>query len=344
MGAVDSHSNVKAMQPRYVLAAAMAAVAIALIVLFYMSGIRLSLNYILNPPSELPIIAILAISLILGIMHGATPDEHTWPITFSYAVGSYSTRKGMKAGLAFSSGFTLQRAILTTLGFIGLAAIYKTYNLDGPVYIIVGIVMAVAGAYILRKRIYLHLPIDRILGSGGHRSIISSKASTESPKPVSLKMAVLHGLVAGWGFGAYATIITFILAPQVPGLIYAPLPGLFFGLGTMLMQIIFGGLFANLARLKKLSVEQITYVGRKTAGRTLFYGGILFAVIGALIVAFPVLDTIALSTDNPIPNLDSIGVATVLVLLVVGVVGVGSLVLGIIEILSRKKIPTTDKS
>ncbi len=329
----------KELQPAYVLIIAIAVVVVALLALYEFSGVQFNLGYILNPPEKLSLIAIVTISLILGVMHGATPDEHTWPITFSYAVGSYSTMKGMKAGFAFSAGFTFQRALLTTLGFIGLAAIYKAYNLDGPVYIIVGIAMFVAGAYILNKKKYLHIPIDALLGSKEHRSSFSAKLRVGEPEPkqIPLKMAVVHGLIAGWGFGPYATIITFILAPQVPSLIYAPLPGLFFGLGTMIMQIIFGGLFANIARLKKLSIAQVSYVGRKTAGRTLFYGGFIFALIGALIIAFPVLDNIAISTGNPIPNLDSVGVATVLVLLVVGVVGIGSLILGIRELLAYKE-------
>jgi len=35
------------------------------------------------------------------MVHGITPDEHTWPITFNYAIGSYSIRGGLKAGLCF---------------------------------------------------------------------------------------------------------------------------------------------------------------------------------------------------------------------------------------------------
>ncbi len=291
-------------------------------------------GYLLNPPSNLTLGTILIISLILGILHGATPDEHTWPITFSYAVGSYSTKRGMKAGLAFSSGFTIQRAILTTLGFIGLAVIYKQYNLDGPIYVLVGIAMVIAGAYILNKRRYLHIPFDAIFKGGAEHHTLSSKR-IEPPeaklKQVPLKMAIVHGLIAGFGFGAYATILVFILSPQVPSLIYAPLPGLFFGIGTMIMQIIFGAIFSNLARLKKLKEHEVEYLGRKTAGRTLYYGGMLFALIGILIVLFPVIDNIAISTGNPLPNLDSIGVATLLVLVVVGVFGIGNLVYGIIE-------------
>ncbi len=292
----------------------------------------LSLAYILNPTAGLTLGAIVLISFILGILHGTTPDEHTWPITFSYAVGSYSTSKGMKAGFVFSAGFTLQRAFLTTLGFLGLAAIYKAYNLDGPVYVIVGIVMAIAGAYILNKKIDLHLPLDRLFGSKRH----TVKAERSPMHDVPVRMAFVHGLVAGWGFGAYATIITFILAPQVPGLLYAPIPGLFFGLGTMMMQIIFGAIFANVARIKKLTEQQIRFIGRRTAGRTLFYGGFIFSIIGLLIVFFPVIDNWAISTGNPIPNLDSIGVATMLVLIVVGIFGIGNVILSFYEIMKHK--------
>ncbi|MCQ4367200.1 MAG: hypothetical protein NO114_06035, partial [Sulfolobales archaeon] len=134
----------------------------------------LNLSEILNPSSGLSLSTILTVSFILGLLHGATPDEHTWPITFSYAVGKYSTRGGMKAGFLFSLGFTIQRAFLTTLGYLGLASFYRQYDLDGPVYVVVGIAMAVAGAYVLKGR-YLHLPIDVLLrGKEHHASEVGS--------------------------------------------------------------------------------------------------------------------------------------------------------------------------
>jgi hypothetical protein len=292
------------------------------------------LGTLLNPPAGLTMTAILAIAFILGTLHGITPDEHTWPITFSYSVGSYSTRGGMKSGFVFSLGFMSQRAVLTTLGFIGLAAVYKIYNLDGPVYIVVGFVMFMAGAYILKGK-YLHLPLDRLFGSKKehHTSDAERLPLHETDiKPVPLKMATLHGFVAGWGIGAYASIITFILAPQVPTVFFAPFVGLFFGLGTMCMQIVLGSVFANIMRVKKLTVSQIKYVGRSAAARTLYFGGLAFAMIGALIIAFPILDKIAISTGNPIPNLDSIGVAAVLVICVVGLIGFGNIYRGYREI------------
>ncbi len=288
------------------------------------------LGFLLNPPSGLTIPSILAIGFILGILHGATPDEHTWPITFSYSVGSYSSRGGMKAGFTFSAGFTIQRAILTSLGFLGLAAIYTVYNLDGPVYIAVGIVMFLAGWYLLRGT-SIHLPLDdfmeRILGRflGTHRHHSASAERSPLPeselRPVPLRMALVHGFVAGWGFGGYAVIIVFVLAPQMPSLGWAALVGVMFGLGTMVMQIITGALFATLARMKHLSMDQMKRVGRSTAARTLYIGGVAFALIGALVVALPTLDRVAISTGNPVPNLNAIGVSTVLVILVVGVIG-----------------------
>ena len=287
---------------------------------------------LLNPPTGLSVVVILGISLILGMLHGVTPDEHTWPITFSYSVGSYSTRGGMKSGFMFSLGFMLQRSLLTTLGFLGLATIYKMYNLDGPIYIVVGAAMFVAGSYVLRGK-YVHLPIDSLLGGRVHHTESAERIQPhEEISEVPLRMATLHGLIAGFGFGAYATIITFILAPQMPNIFYAPLVGLLFGFGTMLMQIALGAAFANIMRVKKLTINQIKYVGKSAAARTLYYGGIAFALIGILLVSFPLIDQFALSTGNPIPNLDSIGVASLLVIGVVGIIGLGSLFRGYSEL------------
>ncbi|MDG6938215.1 MAG: hypothetical protein JRN42_06730, partial [Nitrososphaerota archaeon] len=260
--------------------------------------------------------------------------------TFSYSVGSYSTRGGMRAGFMFSGGFTVQRTILAALGFAGLAAVYETYNLDGYVYVLVGIGMLLAGYYLLRGT-DVHLPLDRLLGGKEHHTTKAERLpmheSEETAKPVPLKMATAHGFIAGWGIGAYASIIVFILAPQMPNIFYAALVGTFFGIGTMFMQIIIGSIFANIMRVKKLTVEQIKYIGRSAAARTLYLGGLAFAAIGALIVAFPFIDTMAVGTGNPIPNLSSVGISSVLVLLTVGVIGFGNLYLGYKEITSPSR-------
>ena len=297
----------------------------------------MNLASILDPSSGLSVPTILTISFILGLLHGATPDEHTWPITFSYSVGQYSSRGGMKAGFAFSAGFTAQRALLTTLGFLGLAAVYEAYNLDGPVYLLVGVAMFVAGSYVLQGK-YVHIPFDAWLRGRQHHTSDAERLPLHEAhaREVPVRMAAVHGLIAGFGFGAYSTILVFILAPQMPSLAYAPLPGLFFGLGTMLVQVLFGALFARLARLRRLPEDAVKDLGRNVAGRTLYYGGVAFGAIGILLMGFPFLDSLALRTGNPIPNLDSVGVSTVLVLVVVGILGIGSLVAGLREIGSQR--------
>jgi hypothetical protein len=107
----------------------------------------------------------------------------------------------------------------------------------------------------------------------------------------------------------------------MPNVWWASLVGTCFGLGTMTMQVITGALFARLARLKRLTMAQIQRIGRSTAARTLYLGGLAFMVVGAVVAAAPWLSAMAISTGNPIPNLNSIGYATVLVITVVGIIG-----------------------
>jgi len=178
----------------------------------------LSLWQILNPQGNLPLWLILVTSLILGLLHGATPDEHTWPITFSYAIGSYSSRRGAKAGFLFSLGFTAQRSLLTTLGFLGLASFYRTLNLDGPVYIIVGLVMTIAGSYVVRGK-YLHIPLDLFLRGERHHSDHRASSSSRGDQGSASQDDSDTRPDSGVRFGAYATIITFVLAPQVPNVV-----------------------------------------------------------------------------------------------------------------------------
>ncbi len=310
-----------------------------------------ALDFVLSPPNGLTIPFILGISFVLGLLHGGTPDEHTWPITFSYSIGSYTSRAGMKAGLVFSTGFAVQRAILTALGFLGLATIYIVYNLDGPVYAAVGVAMFVAGWYLLRGS-DIHLPLDhlmeRLLGRffrehTHHRYTAERTPVPETEvRPVSLRMAAVHGFVAGWGFGGFAVIIVFVLAPQMPNVAWAAAVGGVFGLGTMVMQMITGAIFARLARLKRLTVVQMQRVGRRTAARTLYVGGIAFIAIGLVVALAPSLESYALATGNPIPNLASIGIAFVLTVTVVGVIGGYSLWKGYREM--RVPVSPADRS
>ena len=80
-------------------------------------------------------------AFLLGLVHGVTPDEHTWPITFSYAVGGYSSRRGFRAGMTFSAAFTVQQAFASTLAWYGLSGWFTFASVENVVYIVVGLVM-----------------------------------------------------------------------------------------------------------------------------------------------------------------------------------------------------------
>src|SRR5437899_12790038 len=67
-------------------------------------------------------IVLLLGSLGLGMLHGVIPDEHTWPITFSYSVGSATVSGGMLLGTFFFSDVSLKRALMTEYCYLPLAS------------------------------------------------------------------------------------------------------------------------------------------------------------------------------------------------------------------------------
>ncbi len=256
-------------------------------------------------------------ALLLGMIHGITPDEHTWPITFSYAIGSYSTRKGLKSGLTFSLSFTLQRAIASELAYLGLSRLYTFGSLNNLVYVIVGVLMAVAGVMIVKRREIFHFELPFF--KTHHTEDNPAEAWLSDPKPW---MPAVHGFVAGWGFGAFAIIIYTVLAPATHSAVWGWVPGALFGLGTMIMQALAGGLFGYIAVRRGLSQAAVRRVALKTAGNTLTWGGLAFVLAGILSQLFPGAANFALNTGLRVHNLDQLGLAFVLV--IVSVVGVGA--------------------
>ncbi len=224
-----------------------------------------------------PLVA-LGYSFLFGLLHGILPDEHTWPITFSYAIGSASGRQGMKAGLYFSAAFTLQRALLAEVAYLALAPFLLLPTINGVVYIVVGIVMAVAGAVVLGRRLNLHLhPLAHhhdypaeVDGHGDQGPVV--------PQP---RWALAHGFIAGFGFEGFSLFVNTVAVTAMPSPWLGFLPGLLFGLGTMLVLAVLGAVLGvSLRWARSLSEQQIAYIGSQTGGRTLFFGGILFVAFG----------------------------------------------------------------
>jgi hypothetical protein len=269
------------------------------------------------------------LAFLLGVIHGITPDEHTWPIVFSYSIGAGSTKGGMKAAILFSLSFAVQRGIMTELAYLGLAPIIIGLLNNGLVYLSVGLLMLVAGAVVLHRRTYLHLHIlERIGDMAIHRGIGShhprlgeGMLSEKKQHPhivgqAPLNMVIVHGFVAGFGFGAFALILLTILAPAMPNLYVAWLPGFAYGLGTLASVLIFGVAFGHFMQTRRFEHKDLEFIARNTSGRTLWYGGIAFMLVGLAYVFLPSLANFQIPTPIPIYNLNEIDIGFVLVIAV----------------------------
>lgn len=263
-------------------------------------------------PTHISFTVDLLTAFLLGLVHGITPDEHTWPITFSYAVGSYSTRRGLAAGAIFSLAFAAQQALASELAHLGLAHWFTFEGLDEIVYLIVGVVMLAAGLFIMGRGIlpHWHLP-----------GWASGMPRDGRPRELKLWMPAIHGFIAGWGFDAFSVIIYTTLAPAMPSPATGWLPGLAFGFGTLCVQGAAGAAFGTWAARRGLPAEAIRSISLTTAARTLSWGGIAFVLFGLFGLAWPNLTEIGLRTPLHVHNLDTLGLPFLLV--VFSVVGVG---------------------
>ncbi len=255
-------------------------------------------------PSHLSIALVVPTAFLLGMVHGITPDEHTWPITFSYSVGSYSARGGRRAGFLFSAAFTLQRAIAAELAFLALSRFELSSRWGYDVYLVVGAVMVASGLYVLRRGRALR--VGRDPGAGNER-----------PRALPWAMPLVHGFIAGWGVGAFAVIVYSVLAPAMGSAWVGWVPGALFGLGTMATQVLFGLAVGAWMARRHLPPEALAAVARTTSGRILVGGGGGFVVAGLAGLAIPgTLDRLAITTPLHVHNLHHLGVGFVLAVVV----------------------------
>jgi sulfite exporter TauE/SafE len=231
----------------------------------------------------------LVYSFLFGLLHGILPDEHTWPITFSYAIGRGSGREGAKAALYFSGAFTLQRMLISELAYLALAPFLLKPIVNEIVYLVVGAAMTGAAMVVRRGKWYPHLhlvrdrhglPDETITGRPPEKGEDGAEEkSVPAPPP---RWAILHGFIAGFGFGAFALFVNTVAAPAMPSPWMGFLPGLVFGLGTMLMLIIVGAVFGASLHLlsRSMARREIQRIGALTGTRTLLFGGLLFILFG----------------------------------------------------------------
>ena len=268
-------------------------------------------------PTHVTFTVDLVTAFLLGIVHGITPDEHTWPITFSYAVGGYSTRRGMRAGVTFSLAFTAQQMLASEFAHLGLAHWFTSGALDNVVYAVVGVVMAAAGLFVIGRGAvpHVHLPgLSRLM------------PAHSEPRELKPWMPAVHGFIAGWGIDAFSIIIYTTLAPAMPSAATGWLPGLCFGLGTLCVQAAAGALFGLWAARRGLPAEAIRNIALTTAARTLLWGGCAFTLFGLVALAFPAAADFEIATPLRVHNLDALGLPFVLMLFTVMGVGVTSFI------------------
>jgi sulfite exporter TauE/SafE len=268
-----------------------------------------------------PVHATLAVNLLtaflLGLVHGITPDEHTWPITFSYAIGSYSTRRGLWVGPIFSLAFAAQQALVSELAYLGLAGWVAVERLEDIIYIVVGVLMVAAGLYVTGRGVLPHLHLWR-----------PAPPANLSAQPRELRpwMPAVHGFIAGFGFDAFSVIIYTTLSPAMPSAATGWLPGFAFGIGTLCVQAAAGAAFGYWAARRGLPPEAIRNISLTTAARTLLWGGCAFTLFGVLALAFPGVAEIGIPTPLPLHGLDTLGLPFALLVFTVLGVGVTSFV------------------
>jgi hypothetical protein len=245
-------------------------------------------------------------SFFFGLLHGVLPDEHTWPITLSYAIGTSRGREGMRAGLYFSSAFTFQRMVLAEASYLALAPFLLNPRINSYVYLVVGAAMSVAGAVVLRGRGYPHLHL-----LGRHGADRATAGFSGSLRALPIRWTLIHGFIAGFGVGGFALFVNTVAVPAMRSPWIGFLPGLSFGLGTTLMLVVLGGLFSRSLRLfHSLTSDQVRSVGRQVGARTLFFGGLFFAALGAA-------DRLGLTAGIPDKSLGYVTIGGFLVFIVV---------------------------
>ncbi|MEM0174159.1 MAG: hypothetical protein QXV69_02015 [Sulfolobaceae archaeon] len=203
--------------------------------------------------------------LVIGIIHGLKPDEHTWPITISYALMQKNIYGAVKStvvfALALTTIWTALSALVGEVINLGLA----TGVLDPEVDIIVGLTMiGVAILYLLRSK---------------------SKEDPEGVKSSApdYKLIWIHGVAAAFGGDFFVVLLLSVsittLLPSFPTF----LVGLLFGLGSLASQLVVVLLaYSGLVKSIK-SPQTLVNVGKLS----LLFLGIFMIVLGIFSYLIP---------------------------------------------------------
>lgn len=198
----------------------------------------------------------------------------------------------MRTGMYFASGFTIQRMIVSELSYLALAPFLRSSMVNSMVYVIVGVVMSLAGWILLRRQRYAHLHLLGHHHKGPeemeHSGTVLTRhhASDDDEQMMPVRWALVHGFIAGFGFGAFTLFVNGVAAPAMPNAWFGFLPGLLFGTGTLVTLAIIGAAFPlGLRLMGGLREEDARRFGARVGATTLFAGGFLF-IAGGIALAF----------------------------------------------------------
>jgi len=166
---------------------------------------------------------------ILGLIHGLTPCEHTWPIIFAYVASERKWIKGLLASIFFVGPALLPWTLIAGFsGFLGSVIWKESYEIY--VNLLLGILMIIFGLYTLR---FLKVPHLHIKG-----------CCDEKPRRISLRQLPIYGFI--FGFAPCAPVLmVYAMAAELHTAFLGLLSGLFFGLGTMISLASIGGILGG---------------------------------------------------------------------------------------------------
>lgn len=153
--------------------------------------------------------------LIIGVVHGLKPDEHTWPITISYAMMQRDVGGAVLSTMTFAGALTLVwTALSAAVGLLPSSMFQGAY--DWLVDVVVGVTMiSIAGLYLHKER----------------------AEEGKAPAAPDYKAIWIHGLAAAFGGDFFAVLLLALsvkaLSPSFP----LALVGFLFGAGSFVGQI-----------------------------------------------------------------------------------------------------------
>jgi len=206
----------------------------ALIMSFTIAIVILSIPEILEPLAKSIIKAladILPLAIFaIGIIHGLKPDEHTWPITISYAMMQKDLNGVIKSTVTFALALTTVWTIISAIVKPILSLGIGSNPLEDPIVDgIVGLTMiGVALFYIFESKKNANK-----ISSG-----INDKIKTSEKSAPDYKLIWIHGTAAAFGGDFFIILIIALSVIAIIPTFPTFLVGLLFGLGSLSAQLV----------------------------------------------------------------------------------------------------------